>query len=197
MSVAPNNVIRVTFNQRDAGGNLIQNVFHMRNDSGLTLDNATVLDDMHDWLSNMILQLDDIQVDSFDYESCRVYNVTTDEPVGEIGFAGPPHGTLADDPMPSGVAALVTLDTGHKRALGKKFFGGLAETATTGGSFNGAFLADMAGVLAYLLGVQSVNTHDYMPGSWRDVVNTFYPFISAVARAIPAYQRRRKTGVGA
>jgi hypothetical protein len=195
MSVAPNDVVKVTFNTRQDGVGVVSNVFYFRNDSGLTLDNESVLDEFGLWTGYLAAQLDDFQSDTITYEEYKVYNMTQDQPIGTAPSTLT-SGSVDTDAMPSGVAALITLDTGFKKTLGKKFIGGLVEAATTAGVLTPATIAYLEDVYDLFLFTQSLGGHDWMPGVWKKATSAFYPFISAVIRSVPAYQRRRKAGVG-
>lgn len=195
MAVAPNQVIRVTHRFLQLPGGFAENVYHFLNISGLTLDNVDVLNDMQDLFALLEGALDDVMVNTVSFVELHVYNITADQPVGTTPSAGG-AGTLAEDPLPSGVSALVTLETGNKRTIGKKFLPGLSETTTTAGVFNAAAIADLLQAAAFMLGTQTVNGHDWLPGIVKVSTGVFYPVITALVRSTPSYQRRRKQGVG-
>lgn len=106
----------------------------------------------------------------------------------------------AGDPLPSGVAALITLPTLAGRTRGRKFFPGFTEASTSGGRFTAGTLTGLglaAAILLTTVGPVSGQVGlNYVVVS--EGVGSFlhrYP-ISANVNAIPAYQRRRKEGVG-
>lgn len=195
MTVFANDVIRITHNMNLIGSGVISNVYHFKNMSGLTLSSNEVLADVEDWLTGLVSELDDFMVAPLYFVDYKVYNVTKDTPVGSGASPGV-NGTVSTDELPSGVAALITLDTGVKKTIGKKFYGGCAEAQTLDGNWTAAMMLILESLMDYLYDTQTLNTHEWLPGSWNNILNTFAPFISAIVRSIPAYQRRRKAGVG-
>lgn len=99
--------------------------------------------------------------------------------------------------LPLGVAGLVTANTATPKVRGRKFIPGLTEgscadslwgspTVTVFNSFAAAYIAPFLG---------AVSGTAYAPGVTSSI-GTFRPFTEALVSNIPAYQRRRKQGVG-
>lgn len=195
MTVFANDVIRITHNMRHDGVGVVSNVYHFKNISAVNLSENEVLLDVETWLTGLVSELDDFMVDKISFVDYHVYNVTKDTPVGSGASPGT-AGHVLTDALPSGVAALITLDTGVKKTIGKKFYGGCAEAQTTDGEWESAMMLILNGLMDYLFDTQTLNLHEWLPGSWNNVLNTFAPFIAGIVRSIPAYQRRRKAGVG-
>jgi len=110
-------------------------------------------------------------------------------------------GESIGDPLPSGVAILGELLTDTSRVVGKKYVGGLSELAQTAGQWistvSAAMLSSISEWMAQFQDLVDTTTY-YVPGVYSTKALAFKPFTGAgVVRAIPAYQRRRKEGVGA
>jgi len=100
---------------------------------------------------------------------------------------------------PHGAAALLTGQVFQDRGVVKLFFPGIADNLLTNeGLWNGTVLADLAlASVPFLLGPSSVNGVGIDVGSWSRSNLVFKPIgTSATSHATPAYQRRRKPGVG-
>lgn len=160
-----------------------------------------VLVDMGTYMESILGPMEPHIVVSVDVTGCDLYKKVGDQ----FNLVGPvPVLFTAEsisDPEPSGVAALMVAKTAISRVQGKKYFCGLAENAVEGGLW-------VAGVLAAML--QSglnwitpwVMSNDpntsWFPGVWSTKAGGFSLFATSIAtRDVPAYQRRRKAGVGA
>lgn len=130
------------------------------------------------------------------YESMTFWNKTQDElmSIESTSMAG----TYNNDPLPPGVAALVTFPTLVSKVRGRKFIPGFGEGNTTDGLFASSTLTDMseygAIIAAPFIGASSALPWEFgVPLTGGGFAN----FSSYIARNVPAYQRRRKQGVGA
>lgn len=196
MTVNLNDVIRVTVKSSLPNGSSILNVYHLKKIGGGDLSESDALVDIINWVELLNEQLDDVQVTTLTYDSVDAYNVTQDRPVSSGALTG--GGTLAADPLPPGVAALISTDTGQKRGVGRKYIAGISEALTTGGEFIAGALVDLAGYADLLTEVYNSGTTDadWQAGIYKKLGAQFHPFIGWLVSAIPAYQRRRKPGVG-
>lgn len=100
---------------------------------------------------------------------------------------------------PHGACALLSGQVFQDRGVCKLYFPGIADNLLTNeGLWNGTVLADLAlAGVQFLVGPNAVNGINLEVGSWSKATLTFKPIgTSATAQAIPAYQRRRKPGVG-
>jgi len=160
----------------------------------------TVLTAVGVWLTDLLAPMAPHIVVDCVIDVCQVYkkigtlwNLVGPAPViftpGSIG-----------DPLPSGVAALVTAYTPTSKVIGKKYFPGLSEVGQTAGLWIGGVLSAMM-----QSGLVWINTFDcdppsegrFYPGVWSLKKVAFVGFAPSLStRDVPAYQRRRKQGVG-
>lgn len=97
--------------------------------------------------------------------------------------------------LPHGVAMLFSARlSGTGRGAAKKFFPGFTEAAAETGTWQASVLTAMAPAVVDWSTVFG-NSDLWTPGAFS-VAKGFRTMFAAVARSIPAYQRRRKPGVG-
>lgn len=183
-----------------------QNVFGVRVGTpagGLTLSQAgTVVRAYMRTMYNLILP--DIS-DQVIFSDLTVYNKTQGTLVGSFAWdtSGGWVGGATSDPLPQGVCALVTLPTNVSRRRGRKFFGGYTEgNNSSAGTWSAGAITRLANLGAYLLGNQIISA---VPGTTMQygVVSegllgafSFTVPTTGTPSAVPAYQRRRRPGVG-
>jgi hypothetical protein len=103
------------------------------------------------------------------------------------------------DPLPSGVAALLSLTTEQSKVRGRKYLPGLSELAQTAGEWTLTVLGHLADcILGWFTPFVSADPSD---SYWLPCVVNKYgvpvPFNGGLAvSVVPAYQRRRRAGVG-
>lgn len=160
----------------------------------------TVLTAVGAWITDILSYMQPHIVVDCVIDVCQVY-----KKVGLLwNLVGPAPVVFAPasigDPLPSGVAALVTAYTPISKVIGKKYLVGLSEIAQTAGLWVGPVLAAML-----QSGLAWINTFDcdppsegrFYPGVWSLKQAGFIGFAAALStRDVPAYQRRRKAGVG-
>lgn len=165
-----------------------------------TVADSEVLTDMADWLERILEPLEDHVVVSVDTISANIYKKVGPlwNLVGDVAVAFTP-GSIGD-PLPSGVAALMTAYTETSKVMGKKYVPGLSETGQTAGLWVAGVLAALAtSAVQWVSGFVALNdplTYWY-PGVYSTKALAYKIFQgSAMVRDVPAYQRRRKQGVG-
>lgn len=108
------------------------------------------------------------------------------------------NGGAAGDPLPSGVAGLVSFSTQVFRRRGRKYIGGMAEAQLLGGLWTSSCLTAMA-TFGSEAGTTfaGVNSGElWVPVVFSVLDETVGVITASVAHAVPAYQRRRRPGVG-
>lgn len=177
-------------------GQQILNVYHVISPSP-TAD-SLLIDDVAAWLDEAYGYVNAFQDNGYGYSSIRVLNLSDDSEIGVVDWPGLVGGSVSGATgLPSGVAALITQPTSTLGSRGRKFIAGISETYQSDSLWDPTFLtglADMAAVIsAPFIGLSSGN-------SWAPcVVSTGLiprPITGYQVTNIPAYQRRRREGVG-
>ncbi|GAH44247.1 unnamed protein product, partial [marine sediment metagenome] len=202
MSLAVGEILQIVAVLQWLDGDIFQNVFNaVISGSGGPYDEADVVDDMEEWLDDMFANMVARTSDECDGSECRVYVYDPiDDDWDEVGTnAWVFNPTGSGDQLPRGVAGLINCKTTDPDVNGKKYMGGGGESATIDGVFQAAYLTDMALMAVDWLTpfVGSTSGADFTPGVWSPTRSNFYPMSGqSVIPSIPAYQRRRKQGVG-
>lgn len=203
MSITNGDILKVvaTLIWPDAG--IAQNVFAaIIDDVGGPFDDADIVDDALAWVANMYANMVGLMSDEIDGSSVAVYVYDTinddfDE-VGTIGWTFAP--TQTDAYLPRGVAGLLGFWTTDPDVIGKKYLPGLTESVNSDGLLTApAVTAMLAFGLDWVLPFAgAVSTADWVPGIWSPTQkDLLWGSGSYSASNVPAYQRRRKRGVGA
>lgn len=160
----------------------------------------TVLTGAGAWVTDILSYMQPFIVVDCVVDICQVY-----KKIGPLWNLVGPAPVLftpvnGSDPLPSGVAALVTAYTPVSKVIGKKYFPGLSENGQTAGLWVGSVLAAMLqSGLAWIapFNLDPSSEGRFYPGVWSLKQALFVAFAPALStRDIPAYQRRRKQGVG-
>lgn len=204
MSVTNGDLLKVDLRYTVSGIGVSCNVFQCQvyQASPHALEDSYVLASMADWMTRiyepMLPHIVTTFTDPIDY----VYKKIDDQ----WNFMG--GNTLTDmdgestgDPLPSAVALLMQVGTGTSRGVGKKYLGGLSETAVTAGLWvAGVVAAATDSCVEWMSQFQDLDdtTTWFVPGVYSTKALAFKAFVSSYELGnIPAYQRRRKPLVGA
>jgi hypothetical protein len=203
MSIAVGDVLRVVAIMAWLDGNLNMNVFNaVIGGTGGPFDEADIVDDAVAWMNAIYGNMTGSTSDELDGSEIAVYVYdSVDDDFDEVGTDPWTYNpTSASEQLPRGVAGLINANTIDPDVQGKKYLGGLVEPSVTDGLWIAAQLANLAlwaddWVTAFTGGTSGAS---WIPGVWSPTRTNFYPFSGAYTiPAIPAYQRRRKRGVGA
>lgn len=176
-------------------GQEVLNVFHCSSTGDHPVDEAVI--DITQKLDTIYATIDQSMANDLAFSSIVLKNLTQDFDMGEWEWPNLATGASATDPLPAGVAGLITLPTARLKTRGRKFLPGLTEGDTDNGVFNVTFFNEMVTFASHLtntfIGVESGDPYAF---GVVDSSQVFWPFVSAIVSNIPAYQRRRKQGVG-
>lgn len=202
MAISTGTILKVVATLLWTDGNVAQNVFAtLISGAGGPWDEGDIVDDLVAWVDAMYTTVEDQMAVAISGSQVQVYEW---DPVGtdwdEIGsdpwvFIG----VNVTDQLPRGVAGLLNSKSTDADSSGKKYLPGLCEGAVTDGLWTVAALADFVDFGAeYVVNfVGGITGADFDPGVWSvkdEVLNLFTNTV--VIPTIPAYQRRRKRGVG-
>lgn len=121
---------------------------------------------------------------------------TVDRNLGEELHAD--AGTLVGDMMPPAVAGFIQANTERTKSLGRKYIPAISETRATEGTLDPTALGILVNMLTnYVITVDVGATGHLVAGVLSRVISQFLEFDgTGYATDVPAYQRRRKPGVG-
>lgn len=202
MTIDVGDVLRVVAVISWLDGDIMQNVFNTAILSGTgPFDPVDVVDDMVDWMDGLYAELTSDVTGQVDGSEIRVYiydDVDDDwDEVGIDAFTWNPSSAV--ESLPRGVALLLNAKTTDPDVSGKKYFGGLTEASVTDGILTAAVVTAGAAVAVEWFGdfVGSATGATFNPGVWSVKDTAHYPMSGTVIiPSIPAYQRRRKNGIG-
>lgn len=203
MSLTVGDVLRVVATIVFLDGNVMQNVFAaVISGTGGPFDEDDVSADMLDWIDDMFANLVTFQSDNCDGSLVQIYVYdAVDDDFDEVGtesFVYNPSNTA--DEYARGVAALINAKTIDPDVSGKKYIGALAESHLTDGLIGSGLTVALTAMsldwYTAFVGVASGAT--FTPGVWSPKNTNFFPLTGVFTFPTePAYQRRRKRGVGA
>jgi hypothetical protein len=202
MTVSVGDILRVVATIAWDDGNIMQNVFNAEIvGTGGPFADEDIVDDAVAWVVNMWVNIAGNVSDQANSSQVQVYkyDVVGDD-WDEVGTGVWTQAfSQSLDQIPRGAAALLTARTTDPDVLGKKYIGGLCENSFDDGLVNVARLVELLALAADWITDFTGGTSgaDWDPGVWSVAGKVLLGFVDQiVASAIPAYQRRRKRGVG-
>ena len=202
MSILAGDILRVVATLVWLDGNLNQNVFNaVVTGGGSPFADADIVDDAVTWVGDMYAHLVTLMSDEVDGSQVQVYVYDSgDDDWDEVGtdpWVYDP--SSVSDQLPRGVAALINANTLDPDVQGKKYIGGMVEGNIADGLWESGLVTALglfaAEWLAGFTGGTSGAT--WAPGIWSPTGTNFHASNGAfITPTIPAYQRRRKRGVG-
>ena len=202
MSIPEGSILKMVVSCLWTDGNIIQNVFNaVVTGAGAPWDEADIVLDAISWAEDLFFNLTGGTTNHLDGSQVQVYEFDPQDQdwdeVGSGAFTWNPTGT--GEQLPRGVAALINLRTLDPDVSGKKYVGGMVETNLDDGLWSSTILADLLSFAVdwYAGFVGTDSGADWLPGVWSPKGTVFKTALPQVTiPAIPAYQRRRKRGVG-
>lgn len=202
MSIGVGDILRVVAILTWLDGDIMQNVFNaVISGSGGPYDEDDIVDDAIEWCSDMYDAFLAQISDELDGAEVRVYEYDSgDDDWDEIGsdvWVWNP--ASADEQLPRGVSLLLNMKTSNADVNGKKYLGGHTEASVTDGLFTAGEVSRGATFGAtWATGfVGGTSGADWVPGVWSPKNTNFFAATGTIIiPTIPAYQRRRKQGVG-
>ena len=200
MTVENLDIIRTVMRYVVPGASAVLNVFTHRF-QGTTATDSDVLDAVAAWaldewgdtwanIASNLVNLSDVHCQVVDLDGTVVR---------DLGIAIVDRdGDVAADVLPAAVSAYIQLATGFPAVIGRKYVPGIDEGATTGGVLTAGAATQLALLLLdYLAPINPAGGGDMFPGVVSSKEAGFKSFISGgLFNVVPAYQRRRKQGVG-
>lgn len=202
MAITTGDILRLVVQGVWTEGDIVQNVFScLISGAGGPWDDADVLDDMEDWADNMYANMTANTSDSLAGDF--VYGYVWDPVDSDWDlFASEPWIWAPSDVLqqiPRGVATFMKAPTSDPDVQGRKYLPGLTEGDNASGLLTAAYIVAMLAFgldwITPFIGAATAAT--FSPGVWSVKNLQHFVFGTEIAAStIPAYQRRRKRGVG-
>lgn len=202
MAITVGTIIKVVATMAWLDGNISQNVFSaVITGTGGPYDEADIVSDALDWVEAMFLDLVLYQSDEIDGSQVQVYEYdSVDDDYDELGTVSWVYNpTQTGDQLPRGVATLINCGTTDPDVQGKKYIAAATEANITDGLWLAVWLTKIALFADTWLTAFTGSTSGaaWQPGVWSPTNTNFYAANgNYTIPTIPAYQRRRKRGVG-
>ena len=175
----------------------VMNVFEYIKTDTTPVSGQTVIDDLLEIFENLYVIVVSINNILTVWRGIRIEELDGDNATGFLAFPGGDiAGVLQTDAAPLGVAALINFPTGVKNRQLRKYFGVLDESILTErGNISVTAQADMTDIAAFLVTTQSETSDWHYSHNAGPTIGVLQP-TTAEVQGVPAYQRRRKPGVG-
>lgn len=202
MTITTGDILRTVAQAVWVDGNITQNVFAcLISGAGGPWVDADVLDDLEAWLDNMYANMTALTSNDLDGDFIFGYVWDTVGLDWDLFASEPWVWNPADvgQQIPRGVATFMKAPTSNPDVQGRKYFPGLTEASNASGLLTAGYIV---GMLAFGLDwitpfIGAATGATFSPGVWSVKNLAHFVFGTEIAAAtIPAYQRRRKRGVG-
>jgi hypothetical protein len=167
------------------------NVWRMRVDDTSGFTNAQVLTDMQTWVTGIVGQQDDIQWNQVYYQAALVSNFTQNRIIGTVNTPRT-TGLKSTQPLPTGIAGLITFFTAQPGYRARKYVGGLTIDNSLNRRPAAEAITKLTNMANYFAGRLTLNTRHYYPGVWSFKNGAFYLVTRYVVSSEWAHQRRRR-----
>ncbi len=131
------------------------------------------------------------------YDHVTFYNITQDIPLPQKDWPTIIAGALGDDDLAHMTAAMLSFGVGLPRVFGRKFFGGVGESALDqDGLWGTTQITKLTDISVEMLADHVISGTSMKFGVITGVTPVFKQFTEAIITTIPASQKRRRQGVG-
>lgn len=175
----------------------VVNVYHLRLNTGGPMDWADMLEDIQDFMDGVMTTLDTELTVNLTANVLSVANITQNMVFGSIAWGTFAAGGAAGSVAPSGCACLVFARTRTPRVQMRKYYGPFPNGALSSGSWDAGVTGACGDSMDYLIAEHTMTNGAQLQGvAYNRTLDTYAYGITVTTRSEPAYQRRRKRGVG-
>lgn len=200
--MAVGQIFRSTYIIDAPQGTEAHQVKYVRADSTIAVaDYGTLMDNIRDWWDDMATDMGTVTHTNMSPRNVEIFTVDDatgqEVSIGTRSVADPFGG--AGDMNAHGIAALATARVVGGRGVAKTFWPGIqAGNLEAEGGWDGGMITDLASLITtWLTGPAAVGGTNIVPITWNDQALTYKVIGNVgIASNLPAYQRRRKPGVG-
>lgn len=197
MSVSEGSILRVVPTFTLGSVSKAQNVYHVRHESVADSDDDDVLDAALELIEDLMGNFDQNISDEVELASVEVFELILSEwqPLGTV--AGTWAGAVTTDRVPSGVALLINLYKERTNHKDRKFIAGLVEVSVNGDEIATGVLTNAGAYVTTMTQLfTAANGVELRPIHYNRNTGAVKVYNGGAGSALPAYQRRRKPGVG-
>jgi len=202
MSLSNGDILRIAVSLLMPDSVIAQNIFYAVLTAGTDpYDEADIISDVKDYIEDIYESWDSIGDSGVSLDNIQVYVYdSVDDDWDEVGSdTSSVAGLVSGDMLPHGVAAYTQARTTDPDVSASKYWPGLTETSQSEGNWVSATMTQLAALAAIWVagdtGAASGATLE--AGVWSTKNTNFFAFNgNVVVNGFPAYQRRRKPGVG-
>lgn len=176
------------------------NTYFFNCDFAATQTDQQVINNLESWIEALYTTIDDLLSDELSMGEMEVYE--RDTVLGRWDLIGSAYPTVTlaatSEMLPHGVCALVRAYTVNPRVISRKYLGGLTEGAQEDGVWNSAAVTALTAFGNAWDDVETITANnDLVPAVWSTVTLGALDLNGVeVVPTVPAYQRRRRPGVG-
>lgn len=179
------------------GVSIVANTYHVRVTAGGGLTYAQAADDISEYLEDIYDEVDELFSDEMASYAITLANVTQDTTYGTFNWTNPITGNEVNQWLPQGLCCFTWGRTLKPRVQTRKYWGVFTEISTLDGRWTPALVT--ACTNAHILHHTSfvgTNGLTILGVAYNRTLGTYTDITGVTNTNIPAYQRRRKVGVG-
>lgn len=200
MTVVNNDIIKAVQKINMPDSVVAINVFYFEAELVASQTDQDVVDAIETWMENLYDNVASSMDNGVSLGEMPVYRATGVPIEWELIGTGTPTkvGTQTDDMLPHGVSALTRAYSSRSKTIARKYIPGFSEATQSDGDWVGGTLTALGSFNADWAAGLTLSASNYLfPGVWSTVTGFIYRLTSEfVILAQPAYQRRRRPGVG-
>lgn len=132
MTWQQNTMARVTAKLTSAGGEAVQNVFHVRLTTS-DAPNAGAAVALGEWLEDVYTNLLSYLSEEMTFQSYNILLLATSEALGDYAWPTLTTGGATGDQLPASNCCLSLFKTGYSRIVGRKYWGPFSEAGQDNG----------------------------------------------------------------
>lgn len=196
MTINVNDIVRIQSRLLRNGTDAVQNVWHVRHESGAAPDDAV-------WVAQVAALIDqefaayktgiNPIVTSLDM---LFFNITQDRTLPDGAWTTFTAGTAAGEPVAPMTSVMVFWRTLAARVVARKFLPPPTENLQSDGKFAAALIALAVTFAANFVGLRTIGLGQVSFGTFNKLLAVYNAYQTAFVPIDARTQRRRRTGVG-
>lgn len=197
MTVQVGDVIRIQSRMLRNGTQAVQNVWHVRHESGVVADDAVWVGQVAALIDQEFAAYSGGMASNITALDMLFFNITQDVTLPDGAWTTFTAGTAATEPNAPQVSAMVYWRTSAARVIGRKFLPPADEAGQNDGNWSAALLTILIAFAQFFVGNKVIALGTVSFGTFNQLLSVYNAFQTAFAPIDARTQRRRRTGVGA